>query len=213
MLARSVPAGDGTWARYYPTGSLFAQPVGYLIAAAGRAAGLERSRGDALRGLQTGLNSIFGQLSPHRVGDDVYTTLDPKAQQVALQQLDGQAGSVVALDPRTGAVKVMVAIPGYDDNHPDAPCTQPGCKLNRSTQGAVPARFDVQGRDRHRGDRQRSVHAELDGQRQVADHGLGRAAVQRQQPGLRHDRPDDGADVLGQHGVGAGRRARRARRR
>ncbi len=54
--------------------------------------GLERSRGDALRGLQTGLSSIFGQLSSHRVGDDVHTTLDPKAQRVALQQLAGRAG-------------------------------------------------------------------------------------------------------------------------
>jgi penicillin-binding protein A len=138
VLARSVPAGGGTWARFYPTASLFSQPVGYLIAKAGRAAGLERSRGDALRGLQTGLNSIFGQLSRHRVGDDVYTTLDPKATRVALQQLGGQAGSVVALDPQTGAVKVMVSLPGYDNNHPDAPCQQTGCKLNRATQGLYP---------------------------------------------------------------------------
>ena len=137
VLARSVPAGGGTWKRVYPTGSLFAQPVGYLLAAEGRAAGLERSRGDALRGLQTGLNSIFGQLSPHRVGDDVHTTLDPKAQRLAMNELGGQAGSVVALDPRTGAVKVMAAIPGYDDNHPDA--KGPGIStLNRSTQGQYP---------------------------------------------------------------------------
>jgi penicillin-binding protein A len=137
VLARSVPRPGGIWARRYPTGSLFAQAVGYSIAAEGRAAGLEQSRGDALRGLQTGLNSIFGQLSSHRVGDDVYTTLDPKAQRVALQQLAGRAGSVVALDPRSGAVKVMVAIPGYNDNHPDA--TGPGVStFNRSTQAGYP---------------------------------------------------------------------------
>jgi penicillin-binding protein A len=138
VLARSVARPDNTWARYYPTASLFAQPVGYLNALFGQAAGLEKSRADALRGLQTGLNSIFGQLSPRRVGDDVYTTLDPKAQQVALQQLAGRPGSVVALDPRTGSVKVMVALPGYDDNHPFAPCQQVGCTLNRSTQGLYP---------------------------------------------------------------------------
>ena len=97
----------------------------------GSAAGLERSRGDALRGLQTGLNSIFGQLSPHRVGDDVYTTLDPKAQQVALQQLAGRAGSVVALDPRTGAVKVMVATPGLRRQPPVAPVR--AARLSSST--------------------------------------------------------------------------------
>ncbi len=135
VLARSVAQRGGTWGRYYPTGSLFSQAVGYSIAAAGRAAGLEQSRGDALRGLQTGLSSIFGQLSRQRVGDDVYTTLDPKAQRLALQELAGRAGSVVALDPRTGAVKVMVANPGYDDNHPDAPGSH---QFNNSTQAGYP---------------------------------------------------------------------------
>ncbi len=137
VLAKSVPQPGGIWGRTYPTGSLFAQSVGFSIAAQGRAAGLERSRGDALRGLQTGLSSIFGQLSSHRVGDDVHTTLDPKAQRLALQQLAGQAGSVVALDPRTGAVKVMVSLPGYDDNHPDA--TGPNTStFNRATQSSYP---------------------------------------------------------------------------
>jgi peptidoglycan glycosyltransferase len=137
VLARSVPAVGGTYKRVYPTNNLFSQAVGYAIAAQGRSAGLERSQGDALRGLQTGLSSIFGQLTSRRVGDDVYTSLDPRAQRVALNELAGRAGSVVALDPRTGAVKVMVALPGYNNNNPDA--TGPGIStLNRSTQGGYP---------------------------------------------------------------------------
>jgi len=136
VLARSVAAGGGTWGRSYPTGSLFAQAVGYSIAAQGRAAGLELSRRSALRGVQTGLGSIFGQLDSHPVGDDVYTTLDRKGQLVAAAALAGRAGSVVALDPSTGAVKVMYSNPSYDDNHPDVPCAQPGCQLNRATQAA-----------------------------------------------------------------------------
>jgi peptidoglycan glycosyltransferase len=135
VLARSVPTGGGTWKRNYPTGPLFAQAVGYSDIAQSSAAGLELSDGSYTRGLQTGLNSIFGQLTPRRVGDDVYTTLDPKAQQVAAQQLAGQAGSVVALDPRTGAVKVMYSDPSYDDNLPPSACVAPGCSLlNRATQ-------------------------------------------------------------------------------
>jgi penicillin-binding protein A len=137
VLAKSIPAPAHTWKRTYPTGTLFAQPVGYLDALEGQVAGLEESRELALRGLQTGLSSIFGQLSPNPVGDDVYTTLDPKAQQVAEQALAGRAGSVVALDPQTGAVKVMYANPGFNSNHPHA-CTQTGCELNRSTQGQYP---------------------------------------------------------------------------
>ncbi len=140
VLARSVPAVGGTWSRTYPTGSLFAQPVGYSIASKGQSAGLERSRGTELRGIQTGLSSIFGQLSRNRVGDDIYTTLDPKAQQLAVQQLNGQTGSIVALDPRTGAVRVMYANPTYNDNNPLAPCNPPGssCQLNNSTQAGWP---------------------------------------------------------------------------
>lgn len=135
VLAESVPAAGGTWARSYPQKDLFAQPVGYSIAAQGRAAGLEQSAGPDLRGVQTGLDSIFGQLSPRPVGDDVYTTLDPKGQRAAQQALGGQAGSVVAIDPSTGAVKVMYANPSYDDNNPDA--TGPDTStFNRTTQGS-----------------------------------------------------------------------------
>ncbi len=137
VLAISRPQAGGTWSRFYPTRNLFSQSVGYALPRTGQAAGLELSRGEELRGLQTGLSSIFGQLTSHRVGDDVYTSLDPKAQQVAEQALAGRAGAVVALDPRTGAVKVMVANPGYDDNHPNQ--TGPGIStFNRSTQSGYP---------------------------------------------------------------------------
>ena len=137
VLARSVAAGGGTWKRAYPTGPLFAQAIGYSNLILGSAAGLELSDGSYTRGLQTGLNSIFGQLTPRRVGDDVYTTLDPKAQQVAVQQLAGQVGSVVALNPSTGAVKVMYANPSYDDNNPSAGGASVST-FNRSTQASYP---------------------------------------------------------------------------
>jgi peptidoglycan glycosyltransferase len=137
VLAKSVPAPDHTWNRTYPNGTLFSHVVGYSIAARGEAAGLEESLGDDLRGIQTGLSSIFGQLSPRPVGDDVYTTLDVKGQRAAEQALAGQAGSVVAIDPSTGAVKVMYANPTYNNNSPNPAktCGQPDCLLNRTTQG------------------------------------------------------------------------------
>lgn len=136
-LALSRRAVDSTWTRYYPTGPLFAQAVGYSDPRTGQAAGLEQSRGEELRGLQTGLSSVFGPTTSNRIGDDVYTALDPKAQQVAEQELAGRAGSVVALDPRTGAVKVMYSYPSYNDNRPLA--QGPGIsQLNRATQGRYP---------------------------------------------------------------------------
>ena len=136
VLAKSVPAPGHTWSRTYPTKDLFSQPVGYSIAAQGRAQGLELSDGSDLRGLQTGLSSIFGQLSPRPVGDDVYTTLDPKGQRAAQQALAGRAGSVVALDPSTGAVKVMYSNPTYDNNNPPTKATDTNTTFNRATQGA-----------------------------------------------------------------------------
>lgn len=133
VLAKSVPGPDHTWNRSYPKGPLFAQAIGYSIPSKGEAAGLERSAGSYLRGLQTGLNSIFGQLTPTRVGDDVYTTLDPKAQLVAQQALAGRDGSVVALNPRTGGVLVMYSNPSYNNNDPSHP--GPGQSLiNRATR-------------------------------------------------------------------------------
>jgi peptidoglycan glycosyltransferase len=140
VLAKSVAAPQHTWTRTYPaTRGLFSQVVGYSIAAQGRSAGLEQSAGPDLRGVQTGLSSIFGQLSPRPVGDDVYTTLDPKAQQLAEQQLAGRQGSVVALDPRTGAILAMYANPTYDNNNPNPQaCSVPSCLVNNSTQAAWP---------------------------------------------------------------------------
>ncbi len=118
LLARSTRRADGTYLRTYPTGPLFGQAVGYAYTTPGRA-GLEASRNDALTGQinTTQLNSIIDQLTGRkRVGDQVYTTLDPKAQRVALQALAGHKGAVIALDPRDGAIKVFAALPGYDPN-------------------------------------------------------------------------------------------------
>jgi penicillin-binding protein A len=141
VLARSVRKRDGDWGRTYPQGPLFAQTVGYWTGQAGNDAGLELTRNKALEGLHSQLTSVFGPVtSGPQVGDDVYTTLDPKAQQVAEQELAGRAGSVVALDPSSGAVLAMYSNPSYDDNHPQAPCAAGavGCQLNRATQGRYP---------------------------------------------------------------------------
>ena len=141
VLARSVKAGGGTWKRTYPTGSLFAQTVGYDTGEAGNAAGLEVSRNRALQGIHTGVSSIFGSLGGNpQVGDDVHTTLDPKAQQVARQQLAGRIGSVVAIQPQTGAILAMYSNPSYDSNHPtpNAACNAVQCQFDRATQGQYP---------------------------------------------------------------------------
>ncbi|HEX8714784.1 MAG TPA: penicillin-binding protein 2 [Solirubrobacteraceae bacterium] len=122
VLARSVRSAqsrgsEAVYERRYPSGEEFAHAIGYYYIDLGRT-GLERFRNSTLNG-QTGTNlqSILDQLQgKKRQGNDVYTTLDPGAQQVANAALAGHEGAVVALDPRTGAVEVMASSPGYDPN-------------------------------------------------------------------------------------------------
>jgi peptidoglycan glycosyltransferase len=119
VLARNVAHGSGnrrTYSRVYPEKGLFSHAVGYSFIERGRA-GLERSRNDELTGNENEFKSIISELqSESREGADLRTTLDPKAQKVALDALGGRRGSVVAIDPQTGQVRVMVSVPEYDPN-------------------------------------------------------------------------------------------------
>jgi peptidoglycan glycosyltransferase len=116
VLARSVKRRGGVYSRRYPTAGLFGHAIGYSFTTLGRA-GLERSRNDDLTGKRNELTSVIDQLrGKQQVGDDVKTTLDPAAQRVAYSALAGRHGAVVAMDPRTGAVRVMASVPQYDPN-------------------------------------------------------------------------------------------------
>jgi peptidoglycan glycosyltransferase len=120
LLARSVRAakGDVYRRRYSPEALRFSHVIGYDYGLTIGRAGLEKSRNDALAGVDDNeLSSIVDDLSGKRtVGDNVITNLDPQAQQVALQALNGRRGSVVALEPATGKVRVMASTPGFDPN-------------------------------------------------------------------------------------------------
>jgi penicillin-binding protein A len=118
VLASSVRGHEGTYHRSYPTSSLFAQAVGYSYTDLGQS-GLEDYRNAALNGEEgsSGLRTILDQLQGKRKrGDEVFTTLDPAAQRTAMAALGEHRGAVVALDPRTGAVRVMVSTPSYNPN-------------------------------------------------------------------------------------------------
>jgi peptidoglycan glycosyltransferase len=139
VIARSVrsPASSGSesvYERTYPTGEEFANAIGYYYIDLGRT-GLERFRNGSLNG-QTGTNlqSILDQLQgKKRQGDDVFTTLDPAAQQVANSALAGHEGAVVALEPRSGAVKVMASSPAFNPN--DLSSTRTYEKLAKDANG------------------------------------------------------------------------------
>jgi peptidoglycan glycosyltransferase len=80
------------------------------------------------------------------VGDSIRTTLNTKAQQAAIEGLNGRKGAVVALEPSSGKVLVMVSSPSYDPNGVDqgdrfkrlATDSQNSPIVNRSTQSGYP---------------------------------------------------------------------------
>jgi penicillin-binding protein A len=142
VLARSVPRREGTWERSYPRGGEFANAVGYYFTTLG-SSGLEAFRNGPLTGeTGTGLQNVLDQLQGRKPsGDKVITTLDPRAQAVADAALAGHKGAVVALDPRSGAVRVMASSPGYDPNSLKSTATAAKIKsdpsgrlINRATQ-------------------------------------------------------------------------------
>jgi len=116
ILAESLRNHDGTYRRVYPFGKLYAPALGYYDPTYG-SFGLEDYRNSSLAGSPPQQSSIIDQLEGKRTnGDDVVTTIDPHAQQVAFQGLAGRDGAVVAMVPSTGAIKVFAASPTYDPN-------------------------------------------------------------------------------------------------
>lgn len=118
IIARSVRDKNGVYSRTYPQGALFGHPVGYSRASVGQTE-LEKYRNDALTGRKDSITTVFDQLTgKQQEGEDVVTHLDPDAQRQATDLVSraGKSGSVVAMDPRTGAVQVMASVPGYDPN-------------------------------------------------------------------------------------------------
>nr|MBA2637279.1 penicillin-binding protein 2 [Solirubrobacterales bacterium] len=146
VLASSVGAGrreNRRYSRTYPLGDLFGHPLGYSFVDRGQA-GLDQSLDPELTGDDDELSTIVKELSGDSVrGNDVRTTLDPGAQRVAMRALGGRAGSIVAMEPRTGRIRVMVSTPGYDPNtvperYRELNTAAGSPLLNRATQGTYP---------------------------------------------------------------------------
>ena len=116
VAALSVPVADRfAYQRQYPLGDLFAHPVGTFSPFFG-ADGVEQQFNDVLVGVtsQQKLRNLGNLFSTKQRTGDVLTTLRADLQQVAKDALGDREGSVVALDPRTGAVLAMWSWPSYD---------------------------------------------------------------------------------------------------
>jgi peptidoglycan glycosyltransferase len=113
-------SGQTFYTRRYPQKGLAAQVVGYSTSG-GTRTGLEQSLDDYLTGANTNLSNALGheldRLGGGTVkGNTLDLTIRPVAQRIALRDLGGRCGAVVALNPRTGEVYVMASTPTYDPN-------------------------------------------------------------------------------------------------
>ena len=108
------------YTRHYPQNDLAPQVIGYSTAG-GTTTGLEQALDDYLTGANTNLSNTLKQeldkLGGRTVrGNNVILTLRPAVQRLALDQLAGRCGAVVALDAKTGAVYAMASSPTYNAN-------------------------------------------------------------------------------------------------
>lgn len=100
----------------------------------------------ANRNLDTVLKTTLDRIRGATItGNDLWLTMRPGPQRLAMRELAGKCGSVVALDPRTGKVLVMASRPTYDPNLVEkdfarinnirAACRPAAPLLNRATDG------------------------------------------------------------------------------
>jgi peptidoglycan glycosyltransferase len=116
VVAQSVPS-DGLYAnqRVYPQGPLYAHTTGYVSIVYG-STGAEQSFDDELSAQTVAADTLASLFADRTVVGDVTLTIDSRVQQVAAEQLAGRRGSVVALDPKTGAILAMYSNPTFDPN-------------------------------------------------------------------------------------------------
>lgn len=118
-IALSVPVNDRyKFQRVYTDPELYAAVTGYFTLNQGTT-GIEGSLNNYLSGTATDqflskINAILTGQDPK--GSAVELTIDPTVQQAAWDALGDHNGSIVALDPATGAILAMVSKPSFDPN-------------------------------------------------------------------------------------------------
>jgi penicillin-binding protein A len=148
VIAKSVPKGKGASKRYvrrYPEGSLYGHPIGYSFVRLGDSE-FEQFHNEELIGEGSEFSSIVDELLGERQeGNDIVTSIDPDAQRLALAELQEQGfGAVVAIEPDTGAVKVMASNAPFDPNRVPYEFSKLSTNeierplVNRATQGLYP---------------------------------------------------------------------------
>lgn len=120
--------------RVYPQGPFAAQVIGAVNYDGEGIGGLEGFYNDALKGVSGSIEGQFDRaqnpiaIAPShtvapRNGVNIRTTLDPLIQytverelKAAVEKHDADGGSILVLDPRTGAIRGMASWPPFDPN-------------------------------------------------------------------------------------------------
>lgn len=113
----SAPGDKFKYQRQYPTNDLFANISGYYTYGYG-ATKIEKKYNDVLAGTtnEQQLRAITNIFSAQDNAGSVQLTVRADLQQVAKDALGEREGSVVVLNPITGAVLAMWSYPSYDPN-------------------------------------------------------------------------------------------------
>ena len=125
---------DGIRKRVYPLSTLAAHVVGFTDSEQNGRAGLEASYdgwlrptgnwlSDQLPGQPTALPEEWQRYLPSPAGRDLVLHLDAALQYLvekrlaqALAKYKAKAGTIIVMDPRTGAILAMASLPTYDPN-------------------------------------------------------------------------------------------------
>lgn len=114
VLVRSFEVNDAyKYQRQYTAGPLYAPITGFFSFNYGTS-GIEKSYADQLSGKKFQVRSLPDLVQAKPTTQNVQLHVDPAIQKAAAQALGNRRGAVVAMDPRTGAVKAMASSPSYD---------------------------------------------------------------------------------------------------
>jgi penicillin-binding protein A len=116
IVARSVETGDELkFQRLYPQGALFSQIAGYQSFVFGNT-GIERTYNNELAGRDPLLQikNIGDVIAGKEAVGNVVLSSSSSLQAAARDALGAQHGSVVVMNPKTGAILAMYSNPSYD---------------------------------------------------------------------------------------------------
>lgn len=114
IIANSVPTDDQyKQLRQYPEGSLYGHITGFFSFTYGNE-GLEHTYNKDLTGKTYALRNIGDLLTDRVRTNNVTISITDKMQRTAREALGDKRGSVVAIEPKTGAILAMYSNPSYD---------------------------------------------------------------------------------------------------